>query len=270
MGIRSTLRTMDRSAPRSTVVDITWRPCLAFYEQGVPLLRRFEDAGLLRRFRVAEHVVEAQLRDGTRMAVGVTGMSVVGGRELPIHQACSWIHEVAAAVRPSDISVTFFIQCLRALDLELTYPAACRRASAAWMPGPAELGIYDSAPLVDGLAPSGLRYQAEFGVIDAEEAPARLSRSLGNRIGGPGLDPLPDDDYPPLAVFVDSSWFPQGAPADADNLAQWVLPVLDQATAETQDLTNALHRLCVHGPGPAKEGGELSEHHSPSEVRARS
>jgi hypothetical protein len=262
---------MDRSAPRSTVVDITWRPCLAFYEQGVPLLRRFEDAGLLRRFRVADHVVEAQLRDGTRMTVGVTGMTLAGpGPELPTHQACGWIHEVAAAVRPSDISVAFFIQCLRALDLELTYPAACRRASAAWMPGPAALGVYDSAPLVDGVASSGLRYQAEFGIIDAEEAPARLSRSLGNRIGGPPMDLLSHEEYPPLAVFLDSSWFPQAAPSDADGLAQWVLPVLDQAIAETQYLTNALHRMCVDGPGPAKEGGELGEHRSATEVRARS
>lgn len=265
---------MERSAPRSTVVDITWRPCLAFYEQGVPLLRRFEDAGLLRRFRVAEHVVEAQLRDETRLVVGVAGMTLLATRpELPIHQACGWIDEIAQAMQPTGLGAMIFIQCLRELDLDLTYAEACARATAAWMPGPAAaLGIYDSAPLVDGLSRRfELPYQAEFGVISADDAPARLSRQLGNRIGGPPLHIDPDEEYPPVSVFVDSSWFPQGAPADADNLARWVLPVLDQATIETQDLTNALHALCVDGPGPgtAEDGGESSDRRSTAEARAR-
>lgn len=265
---------MERSAPRSTVVEISWRPCLAFYEQGVPLLRLFEDAGLLRRFRVGDDAVEAHLRDGTRMLISVTGMTLIATRpEMSIHQACGWIDQVAQVLQPSDIRVGFFIASLRELDLDLTYPEACARASAAWMPGPAAaLGIYDSAPLVDGVSPRfELPYQAEFGVVSAEEATARLSRALGNRIGAPSVPVGPDDDeYPPLGVFVDAAWLPQGAPADADNLAQWALPVLDQATMETQDLTNALHRLCVDGPGIAVEGGELSDRRSAAEVRARS
>jgi hypothetical protein len=261
---------MEPDDPRSTVVELRWRPCLAYYEQGVALLRSLENAELLRRFRVGDHSVEAQLADGAHASVGVAGMSYREARGAFVAESAErLIDQAVALMRPADVRATFYLQHLRSLEWDCSYEEACARATAAWMPAlVADAGVVDSAPLVDGVSMRHrLSYQAEFGVVSADEAPERLSRNLGNRIGGPVLPPgLEDDEYPRLGMFVDSSWFPQGAPAAVEDLTGWVLTALDQARQEAWDFTTVLHGAC-HTRG---DGGGQDDSDSAEEVRASS
>ncbi len=240
---------MELPAPRSTVVDLSWRPSLDYYEHGVEVLRRLQNAGVLRRFRVGQDDLQARLADGSDLSVGVVGMTYTAtGGSLPLDVAEQLLLDVLRSLRPADVTATFYLQHVLALDWGGTYEEACAGATAAWLPSiAATCGLTDSAPLVDGVSRRhGIGFQAEFGVIDAAQAPARLSRYVGNRIGGPGLAIHEEEgrDHPPLALFVDSSWFPQGAPRAVEDLAQWVLGSLSQAIEEAHDLTVALHESC--------------------------
>lgn len=252
---------MEWDELRSTLIDLRWRPSLDFYEQGVALLRQLEDAGELRSFRVAQHDVGARLLDGSELQVSVVGASyrLLAG---PVDTAatCGLLRRVLEAMQPADLEAVFYLQHLIPLDWETTYEEACAKVTAAWLPQLAtSAGIVDSAPLVDGLSPQHhLRFQAEFGVVDAEQAPARLDRSLGNRIGGPALPAAGEGvTYPPLALFSDSSWFPQGAPEGDEDLTLWVASALEASLQEAEGLTRALQGTC-HTEHQATEGTEVS------------
>lgn len=244
----STLALVEWDELRSTVIELRWRPSLEFYEQGVALLRHLEDAGDLRGFRVTQHDVEARLRDGSELQVSVVGLSY-RLIQVPVDpvSATALLQRVIRAMQPTETEVTFYLQHLIPLDWDVDYEEACARATSAWMPRLAtSAGIVDSAPLVDGFSSRHrLRYQAEFGVVDAEQAPARLERSLGNRIGGPALTGSADGvAYPALGLFLDSSWFPQGAPQGDEDLTVWVTSVLEVALQEAVGLTATLRGTC--------------------------
>lgn len=253
---------MERSAPRSAVVDLSWRPCLAFYEHGVEILRHLEDDGILRQFRVNKDDVDARLADGTYLRVGVVGMDYIAPLgPLPADESARITGHVVRALKPDDVELVISLAHLEGLAWDLNYDEACRQATAAWLPGLAtDAAVHDSAPLVDGVSRRhGLRFQAEFGIVDAEQAPHRLSRMLGNRIDAPTM-PLREQaarEVPPLAVFVDSSWFPQGAPGDAEDLTTWVPRVLEAAMEEAHDLTSSLHQVCENSR-TASAGMEVS------------
>lgn len=261
--VRATLCLMERSGPRSTVVDLRWRPCLAFYEHAVEILRHLEDDRLLRQFRVDEHKVEARLADGTHLRIGVVGMAYTAPLgALPADESARITGHVVHALKPADVELVIFLAHLERLDWNLTYEEACKQATTAWLPNlSADIGVFDSAPLVDGTSGRhSLRYQAEFGIVDKDQAPYRLSRMLGNRIEGPLLPPREQEarDLPPLAVFVDSSWFPQDAPEAAEDLTTWVPRVLGEAMEEAQDLTSSLHHVCEDSGTSRPTGMEVS------------
>jgi hypothetical protein len=254
---------MERTGPRSTVVDLRWRPCLAFYEHGVEILRHLEDDGLLRQFRVNEHAIDARLADGTYLRIGVAGMAYTAPLgALPATESARITDHVVHALKPADVELVIYLAHLEALDWDLPYEDACQKATSAWLPNlSADAGIFDSAPLVDGTTSRhGLRYQAEFGIVDARQAPDRLSRVLGNRVEGPVLPRREQEarDLPPLAVFVDSSWFPQDAPSDAEDLTTWVPAVLGEAMEEAHDLTSSLHQVCENAHRRTEAGMEVS------------
>lgn len=258
---RSTLSLVEWDELRSTVIDLRWRPSLEFYEQGVALLRHLEDGGELRGFRVTQHDVQARLRDGAELQVSVVGLAyrLVEG---PVDMVASsaLLQRVIRAMQPTDTEATFYLQHLIPLDWDVSYEEACARVTSAWMPQlVTSAGVVDSAPLVDGFSPQHrLRFQAEFGVVDAGQAPARLDRSIGNRIGGPALPARGNGvAYPPLGLFVDSSWFPQEAPQGDEDLTVWVTSVLEAALQEAGGLTATLQGTC-HTEHPTTDGTEVS------------
>jgi hypothetical protein len=255
---------MEHSGPRSTVVDLRWRPCLAFYEHGVEVLRFLDNAGLLRQFKVEKDHVNARLTTGTDLRVGVLGVTFTApAGSLPVDAVRLIVNHIAQELQPADLEAKIILAYLEPLRWDLTYEHACMAATAAWLPGVASAAAaYDSATLIDGRSQRyDIRFQAEFGIVDADQIPARLARALGNRIGGPVMS-MADQaglDVPPLAVFVDSSWFPQDAPGDADDLTDWVSRVLGEATEEAAHLTSSLHQVCENGRTTRNdEGMEVS------------
>jgi hypothetical protein len=246
------------STPRSAAVELRWRPCLNFYEHGVPLLRHFDDEGFLRRFRVSEHEVEAYLFDGTHMKVGVTELSLAApAGALDAVVTGPLVAQVLWMLKPADPQVIIYMQHLEPLDWSDGYEAACGRATAAWLPPlAAAAGFYDCAPLVDGVSPlHRLRYQIEFGVVDAPQAAMRLARQVG-RSRGPqtGMIP-PQEDLPGLGLFVDSEWFLQGAPPGADELTTWLMLMFRQVEEDAAKLASLLYEECARA-AVSSGGGE--------------
>ena len=77
----------------------------------------------------------------------------------------------------------------------------------------ASTGLTDFALLFDGHdKKADVNYQAEFGVVSADEAPLRLGRYLG-RISGrresPLIGHLMEQHYSDVSLFCDSTWHPE-------------------------------------------------------------
>ncbi len=123
-----------------------------------------------------------------------------------------------------------------------------RRAAAAKMFGPfAQMGVTDFAVLLDGVRPGSgkapLIYKAEFGVVTAQEAPLRLSQAIGRLPGDDagGFDPghWEVDDFPPVALYVDSSWHEHRQAPEHDALG-WALRCPDLYAREAERFVRQL------------------------------
>jgi hypothetical protein len=192
-------------------VEITWRQNLAFFERRYSVLRELEDEGLLRRF---------QENDRSEISVRVGSA----------HQTLTFGDDglVVAALKPeSDLQVlraAVQVVC-DALDPRLSgYPELAfqsltplvgaydevRKAAAEALLGGGAVGrVGDFAVVLDGDLDEPLDdYHLEFGIVEATEVPARLSRRVGFSSSGNSFAPPPglwqSDQLPAVALFCDS------------------------------------------------------------------
>jgi hypothetical protein len=204
--------------PWTQSLSLSWRPELRFYEQRIAILKKLEEQGILRAFRVEESFVDAQLfetRD--RLTVKQDGadiqlLSPDAEPDRALEALCIALGEVRPTT-PRSISATF--QYIAPIELEFMEVVA-RGYGRVLRDLPGTLKHGDWAILTDvslGSPPaSGI---VEFGIIKAEEAPGRLARRAG-RAGGKSQSPQRwvADQFPDVAVFCDGtiSGVLEGAP----------------------------------------------------------
>ncbi len=253
---------MGADAALTQGLSLTWRPSLEFYEARVRLLRPLRDAGVLRQFRLDENSVTARLTRGRRLVIGVTSLLLQSfNGPLPADTEAHLEH-VVELLQPRVTSATLLLQHIVPLHTAATYQDACRAAARGFLGGLAEdTGMSAVAVLVDGRAAvPAVSYQAEFGVINQAEAPGRLARVVG-RTSGPAveddLDQLIGREYPPLAVFVDSTWMTNAVPEEAEAVPAWFTALSRDVNKEASELVDVIHRRVEEAvaslPAPEEE-----------------
>lgn len=197
-------------APWTQTLHLIWRPELRFYEQRIALLKKFEEQGALRAFRVEESFVDAQLfasRD--RITVKKDGLdlqlySPQADPDRALEALNVALDEVGPAY-PRSISASF--QYI--VDLDLDFEEAIKRGRERVLgPLPGKIQHQDWAVMTDFvLEDVDASGTVEFGVIKSEEAPIRLAR-LAGRAGekrNQGLSRWRKEEFPDVAVFCDGT-----------------------------------------------------------------
>lgn len=195
--------------PWTQRLSLSWRPELRFYEQRIAILKKLEEQGILRAFRVEESFVDAQLfetRD--RLTVRQDGadiqlLSPQAESERALEALCIALAEVRPTT-PRSISASF--QYIAPIELEFMDVVA-RGYGRVLGDLPGDLRHGDWAILTDIIlespSASGI---VEFGIIKAEEAPERLARRAG-RTGGRSQPQQRwvAEQFPDVAVFCDGT-----------------------------------------------------------------
>ncbi|MBM4487543.1 hypothetical protein GS471_05330 [Rhodococcus hoagii] len=124
---------------------------------------------------------------------------------------------------------------------------AFRQGARAMVPDADELGAVDFALLLDGVK-GNWHYQAEAGVIRAEDAPLRLARQVGrSNAFTPDtwvLRRLDEVSFPEVSTFVDSSWhLPGKLPVLFEEAEDLALRVETLATEVVEILHHRIHPL---------------------------
>ncbi|MDD1677760.1 MAG: hypothetical protein LUO93_01065 [Methanomicrobiales archaeon] len=181
---------------------------MAYHERRFEALRAFEDEGLIRQLRVTDDHLSVRLGDAShllilgadRLEIGMFDPKGDAQRiELGVRRA--W--EVFHPTRLSNPRMSF--QWL--IPVGLSYDEA---RLAALGPIFGQLGVVKaedwSATLLGELGDPPATFFAEFGIVEAAEAPRRLARETGyfrgqSRETPPSLWPI--DTLPPVAFFLD-------------------------------------------------------------------
>jgi hypothetical protein len=225
---------------------LSWPESVRYFERRFSVLRRFEDQGLLRQLRVDEDRVSVRLGDANHVVVyGLR--SLEGGLLQPdsdqerLQAALEVIFEELQPSRLLRPQISF--QWLVSLDRDYD-EARKTTAVAAW--GDAGEPLFDWSALVDGkLERPNLSYRAEFGIVDAAEAPQRLSRQAGHvttpdRESPPTLWPV--ESLPDVAWFYDTICALQDAPPPT---AEGVFTLMKDTYSAAERLMSAMMKKFV-------------------------
>jgi len=197
--------------PWTQALVLQWRPELRFYEVRYKILRRLEDAGVLRAFRVANDSIDARTTQGYQLSVQQHRASlVVPSPTADAEGAWSMLATAFNEIQPSRVrSVEVLLQHLLPLQLGFEEAVAAGQERLLALPAAGELIHGDWAVLVDGqIEGEEVSIQTEFGIVRAEEVPARLARSVGRIRGPQGAPAGPVDPslISPVSLFADSAW----------------------------------------------------------------
>jgi len=194
----------------SETLSVRWKPTVRFLRARVEILEELEDSDRIAAFRFDDSDINVLLK-GRLVELQVDA----SGCQLSIHtpnadrdEAQSVLELVLEKLSPSGFRrYSFSSQALMALDED--YADAIKRVGSAVLPFSGAMGLTDFAILVDGDDPidGQLAYKIEFGVLNSEEIPNRLTRQVG-RVGTRAAVPYrhEDQEYPPVALFAESWW----------------------------------------------------------------
>ncbi len=195
--------------PWTQRLSLSWRPELRFYEQRIAILKKLEEQGILRAFRVEESFVDAQLfetRDRLTVKQDSADIQLLSPQAEP-ERALEALCIAMTGVRPTTprtISASF--QYIAPIALEFTDVVA-RGYGRVLGDLPGDLRHGDWAVLTDiALESPSASGIVEFGIIKAEEAPERLARRAG-RTGGRSQPQQRwmADQFPDVGVFCDGT-----------------------------------------------------------------
>ncbi len=230
---------MDASQLASRSLLLRWqRPRYALLDQRGSLLELLDEDDKVDAYATAEGSVDVRMRGGIALHVNTLGAwayELVVPSDRRGRSMIDLVQAVGERLGVTDVTVTAAFQHLVPWDGETDESRASRTATASILGDPE---WYDFALLVDGFSRSMWSYQAEFGVLSAADAPARLARRIG-RMSDTAAPPLEEEivsgDYPAVATFVDSTWRrPQ----------EHTLVDVDEVLSVVEEEANDLARRC--------------------------
>lgn len=256
---------MTEHGPLTVTLDYQWdRTRFELLDSRAAILSIFESLGLLKAFVTPGDGLAIELTDGRQIQLGLNNITiyeVVRSAEGPVGEGEISSFELAYAVG-QHLNV-IGVQPAVSYQHVIPWPtadgrSACKFGTASLLDEADRLGASDFAFLVDGLWSGLWQYQAEFGVVDEDEMPARLRRQIGrsqsmrsDRVSLAGVD------FPAVGTFVDSHW-KLTAPTE--------LVALDEAEQAVRSLTQhanilaaSLHVQVSKGFDPAIVGDDTEQ-----------
>lgn len=237
-------------APWTQSLHIYWRPELRFYEKQVALLKRFEEQGVLRAFRVEEGFVDAQLfQSRDRLTIKKDGIDLqLFSPEADPDRALEALGFAIEEVRPTvprAISANYQYIIEIALDRDEAIHRGYGRVLKD-LPGKPRFG--DWAVLADfALDDPEASGTVEFGIIQAHEAPRRLARMAG-RAGQARQQSLArwqTEDFPEVAIFCDGT-IHGSIDEELDAIATSAAGFWGAARAAQESLAEGLHMVLMN------------------------
>jgi hypothetical protein len=197
-------------APWTRTLTARWRPQLRFYEERIPILRAFEDEGVLRGFAVAEDSIGARvLEPEHQITVRQDGLSVdLFGQDPDLATVRQLISLTLEKIAPAGLRAPT-ARFSHIVPLAVPFQEAVQRSIAPIVPStPSNVSGVDFALLLD-LATPDETAQIEYGIIRSSEARRRL-RGISHRIV-PVSQAIRDRDwetvkFPEVSLFADSMW----------------------------------------------------------------
>jgi len=199
------------AAPWTRTLTARWRPQLRFYEERIPILRAFEDDGVLRAFAVASDSVGARvLEPGHQITVRQDGLSVdLFGQEPDLATVRKLISQTLEKIAPVGLRAPT-ARFSHVVPLDVPVQEAVQRSIAPIVPStPSNVSGVDFALLMDLATPDETSGQIEYGIIRSSEARRRL-KGISQRIA-PVSQAIRDRDweavkFPEVSLFADSMW----------------------------------------------------------------
>jgi hypothetical protein len=234
--------------PWTQALSIRWGPALRFYEQRIAILRDFEDQGVLKAFVVSEDRIAARLLDpGHRFSIGREGLRLsLAGMNADFESVWPFVSAAVDHLVPLRTrGMTVDMQHLIELEKPFRDAVMAAQASLCAVPPIGELSYEDFALLLDLQGPMATRGQVELGIIRADEAPTRLSRSIGRLEGGsPGETKVnwAGTEFPAVALFVDSTWSRR---LRQDDSLDTILGSFNSAKTHAAEFASVLHEKIV-------------------------
>jgi hypothetical protein len=187
--------------------SVSWKQSVSYFEHRYEVLRTLEDAGLLRRFQSKGDRILMRLGSAHQiMSFGPSDFSMADlkpGLDEGVTRAAA--EAVYSALKPELVGrPNFGIQSL--VPIAMPYDEARQAAGRALLPG-LPGNTLDFGLLLDGTSeqPPG-EYRLEVGVVEAKEAPTRLSREVG-RVATRDAETPPflwqPNELPEVALFCD-------------------------------------------------------------------
>lgn len=215
-------------------------------------------AGGLEGFRAEGGDVTVKLFGGRSVNVSPVGVTAyaLDRRDSDPQAALSDALLVAEVLGVEEMGVRFYYQHITAWPAGISASEATGRASSVVAPV-GDLHWVDFALLADGVAAEGWSYQVEFGVVSAEETPARIGRWIGRMSGQKSLldQELFDLGYPSVGTFSDSSWRNDRTQLGPDEIREASHITATEALA----LSGKLHSWLSPPPGEGPGVGDLTE-----------
>jgi hypothetical protein len=193
-------------------LQIRWHQNIAFYEARYEILRAFEDAGLLRRFRREDNRVVVRIGAAHQViGFGANGLTMAlltpESDEVVVRQAASivWDRLTPAVVGGLSLGLQFLS------PIEMPYDDAKSKAASALVGSDVGAAVPQDFALLYDANDRELdgTVRLEIGVIDDAEVPVRLARSVG-RVGSADKETPPSlwqgSTLPAVALFCDQDW----------------------------------------------------------------
>jgi hypothetical protein len=232
--------------PWTQSLALSWRPALRFYEERIGILRDFDDAQVLRAFKVGENTIDAQLFGGEcRISVSQSGATLqLLSPQADLKGGSDALAAVVAALSLSEIrSLTVGLQYVEPIELPFREAVDRGHEQVFGAKLGAELRLGDWAVLQDlHLGDHDERDGGvEFGIVQASEVPQRLARIQG-RAQGEHLSPgvWSQATFPPVALFADSFWSLREHPMDGELMSS-VAGFWETVREKTGSLVVELH-----------------------------
>lgn len=237
---------MDAIQSRSRSVVLAWRPCAGVYDTRSALVELLDERFDVDSFRIDGGHVGVVLAGGREVVADVQGLTVysIAPAEADAERMGEIVESVTRLLKAQPLGLVVSLQHIVPWLPEAAHTDVYENAVGALFGGLAEeLHMTDFALLADGRRGSGDKFQFEFGVIDAEEAPLRMARLMGRASGHkPKLhEQILEASYPAVSTFVDSTWETSGGDVNVGDVASWVRVAITEAESEAAELVDRLH-----------------------------
>jgi hypothetical protein len=208
----------DQIGPMVCSFSMRWRPTPNVFDGRIKLLQSLEEQKRLRAFKVGHEDAHGMITSEIEFEVAPNHVNIfMLGNLARNSDFIALLETLLREIEPRVTALHVHFKHLLKISNQTDYSSARIAAIQNVFSSPVkELGFSDSAILVDGAVPGkSLSYVAEFGIVDKDEAWARLSNLTKGQMPAEDesrftavrlLENLSRPSLPEIGLFIDSGW----------------------------------------------------------------